>query len=148
MRACFIEKSMVLNQLSSINCHANQLPPTSSCCCCCWPILGPMLAHLHPMLCPLPLCWAPLGPMLGHLGPMLGHLGAMLTPLGPILGASVGSSWGTFCAICVDAGPSPKKISDYAHPRGARFRHHACKAHSFCISPLSKFGLFHAHKTL
>ena len=47
--------------------------------------------------------------LLAHLGPMLALCcalsGAMLTYLGPILGAFVGSSWGTFCTICVDTGP-------------------------------------------
>ena len=57
--------------------------------------------------------------MLGHLGAMLGHLGAMLTHFGPILGASVGSSWGTFCAICVDTEPITQEIPNM-HVRAAR----------------------------
>ena len=81
----------------------------------------------------LGLCWA--------------HLGAMLTHLGPILGASVGSSWGTFCAICVDTGPSPKNL--IMHVRAVRITDTTLvKPTVFAFRHCPNFGSSKAHKTV
>ena len=105
-----------------------------------WPHVGPSWSYVVPS-------GSSVGPMLGHLGPILGHLGAILNHLRSIFGASVGSSWIHFAPFALTRTRNPKKIN-YARAAGAHYRHHPDKIHGFCISPLSKLSIFHAHKIL
>ena len=102
--------------------------------------LGPMLVHLGPMLC---LLWPILDPSWAYVRPFWGYVNPLDLSWGSLL-AHFGVHFEPFA---LTRAYDSKKI-DYARAGGAHYRHHPLKIYGFCISPLSKLWIIHAHKTL